>query len=175
MKGGRVNLKHRPALLIVVGGGFLMLVDTLLGWQSISVGGLAYSRNAWHGFWGVVLGLMAVAFLLNAITQAGIVEFRLRLPHRLFSLVLAPAMFVFAVIKTITDDHSAWPSYVGFVARRGSELRRLGGVSEADRAGFPDIRGRAGAGARRPRPRRGKAAEGQAPAEEPTAGPPPGP
>ncbi len=169
-----MKLKHRPALLIVVGGGFLMLVDTLLGWQSISVGGLAYSRNAWHGFWGVVLGLMAVAFLLNAITQAGIVEFRLRLPHRLFSLVLAPAMFVFAVIKTITDDHSAWPSYVGFVLagalsygawvefRKPAE--RASRTSEAEPVP-----------AQMPAPEAREAAEGQAPAEEPTAGPPPGP
>ncbi len=110
-----MKLKHPPELLILVGGGLLMLVDTLLGWQSIDVGGLTYSRNAWHGFVGIVLGLMAVAFFLNAIAQAEIVEVSLRLPHRLIAMILAPAIFVFAVIKNIDDDHSAWPAYVGFV------------------------------------------------------------
>jgi hypothetical protein len=29
----------------------------------VTVGHLTYSRNAWHGFWGVILGLMSIAFL----------------------------------------------------------------------------------------------------------------
>jgi hypothetical protein len=43
---------------------------------------------------------------LSASVHGGIVELRLRLPHRLIAIVLAPVMFVFAVIKTITDDNS---------------------------------------------------------------------
>jgi hypothetical protein len=94
-------------------GGFLIFIDTLLPWQAVTVGKLTYSRNAWHGFWGLILGLMSLAFLVNVAFQVGIFEFRFRLPYRLVSIVLAPAMLVFAAIKTINDDNSAWASYSG--------------------------------------------------------------
>ncbi|HZT54307.1 MAG TPA: hypothetical protein VE995_07980 [Gaiellaceae bacterium] len=108
-----MKLKHSPRLLLLVGSGLLMVVDTLLAWQSVEVGGDTYSRNAWHGFWGIILGLLSLAFLANASVQAGIVEFRLRLPHRYFSVLLAAAIVVFAIAKNIHDDHSAWASYIG--------------------------------------------------------------
>jgi hypothetical protein len=110
-----MKFKQSPTLLLLVLGAFLMLIDTLLAWQSINVGGLSYSRNAWHGFFGVVLGLLSVAFFLNALVQGGIVESRYRLPHRHLAVVLAPAILVFALIKNIDDSHSAWASYVGIV------------------------------------------------------------
>jgi hypothetical protein len=94
-------------------GGWLMFIDTLLPWQAVTVGKLTYSRNAWHGFWGLILGLMSLALLVNVAFQVGIFEFRFRLPYRLVSIALAPAILVFAAIKTINDDNSAWASYSG--------------------------------------------------------------
>jgi len=108
-----MKFTRSPAMTLLVLGGLFMFIDTLLSWQAVTVGHLTYSRNAWHGFWGVILGLMSIAFLLSASVHGGIVEMRLKLPHRLFAIVLAPVMFVFAVIKTITDDNSAWAAYVG--------------------------------------------------------------
>ena len=110
-----MKFKQSPLLTLLVLGAFLMLIDTLLAWQSIDVGGLSYSRNAWHGFFGVVLGLLSVAFFLNALVQGGIVETKSRLPNRLLSVVLAPVILVFAIIKNIDDPNSAWASYVGIV------------------------------------------------------------
>jgi hypothetical protein len=108
-----MKFTRSPAMALLVLGGLFMFIDTLLSWQAVTVGHLTYSRNAWHGFWGVILGLMSIAFLLSASVHGGIVELRFRLPHRLIAIVLAPVMFVFAVIKTITDDNSAWAAYVG--------------------------------------------------------------
>src|SRR5262245_44927008 len=96
-----MKFKQSPTLLLLVLGAFLMLIDTLLAWQSIDVGGLSYSRNAWHGFFGVILGLLSVAFFLNALVQGGIVESRYRLPHRHLAVVLAPVILVFALIKDL--------------------------------------------------------------------------
>jgi hypothetical protein len=110
-----MKLKHSPATMILVLGGFLMFVDTLLAWQSVDVGDQTFTRNAWHGFWGVILGLLSIAFLANVVTQFGIIELKLKLPHRLFSIILAPAILVFAVIKNIDDSHSGWASYAGIV------------------------------------------------------------
>jgi hypothetical protein len=110
-----MKFTRSPAMTALVLGGLFLFIDTLLSWQAVTVGRLTYSRNAWHGFWGVILGLMSIAFLLSASVQGGIVEFKLRLPHRLIAIVLAPVMLVFAVIKTISDENSAWASYVGIV------------------------------------------------------------
>ncbi len=110
-----MKFKHSPAVTLLVVGAFLMFVDTLLAWQSIDFGRETYSRNAWHGFWGVVLGLLSVAFLANAAAQSNVVELKFPLPHRYLSVLLAPTILVFAVIKNIDDPHSAWASYVGIV------------------------------------------------------------
>jgi hypothetical protein len=48
---------------IVLAAGLLLLIDTFFAWQEVSasIGGVevaSASANAWHGFWGVVMGLM---------------------------------------------------------------------------------------------------------------------
>ena len=109
-----VKVKRSLDQLLVLGG-FLMVLDTLLAWQSVTVGGLTFTRNAWHGVGGVLVGLLSVAFLANAVVLAGIVELRLRLPHRVLGISLAAALLVLAVLKNIADAHSGWASYAGIV------------------------------------------------------------
>jgi hypothetical protein len=109
----KVNRPLSHVLLLL--GGFFMFLVTLFAWQSVTIGNLTYTRNAWHGFWGLVLGLLTVAFLVNAAAQAGVVEFKLPLPHPELSVVLAPAILVLAVIKAIADSNSGWASYVGII------------------------------------------------------------
>jgi hypothetical protein len=102
-------------MLLIVGGGFLMLIDTLLAWQSVTVGSLTFSRNAWHGTLGLILGLLSIVFFANAITYAGIVETRLKLPYKTLAISLAPAILVIALIKFVSDDHRAWGGIVGII------------------------------------------------------------
>ena len=110
-----MKVNQPPGHLLLVVSAFLMFLVTLFAWQAVTIGHLTYTRNAWHGFWGVILGLLTVVFLVNVAAQSRIVEFKIPLPHGLLSLGLAPAIFVFAVIKAITDDNSAWASYAGIV------------------------------------------------------------
>jgi hypothetical protein len=106
---------NRPGHVLLVLGAFFMFLDTLFAWQAVEVGRLTYTRNAWHGFWGVILGLMTIVFLVNAAAQTGVLEFKLPFPRALLSIALAPAILVFAVIKTISDHNSGWASYLGIV------------------------------------------------------------
>jgi hypothetical protein len=110
-----MKVTRSPGYLLVVIGGFLMFIDTLLAWQSITVSGLTFSRNAWHGLFGFLLGLCSLAFLINAVSYAGILEIGLKLPHKLLAIVLSPAILVFSLIKNIEDSHSGWASYVGII------------------------------------------------------------
>ena len=125
-----MKFKRSTAEIILVTGGFLMFVDTLLAWQSVDVGRLTYTRNAWHGFWGIILGLLSIGFLVNAATQAGVVELKIRLPHRSMSVLLAVAILVFAVVKAIRDDNSGWASYVGIVLAVAITLAALNAWKE---------------------------------------------
>jgi hypothetical protein len=106
---------------ILLGAGLLLFIDTFLAWQKVSVevGGVeiaSASRNAWHGFWGVVMGLALIALLVWVAIQIFKVEVpNLNLPERTVTAGLAGLVFVLALLKNLVDDYSAWPSYVGIV------------------------------------------------------------
>ncbi len=105
---------------IILGAGLLLLIDTFLAWQKVSVklGDVevaSASQNAWHGFWGVVMGLALIALLVWVGLQIAKVEINLNVPEKTVTAVLAGVVLVFAVLKNLIDDYSAWPSYVGIV------------------------------------------------------------
>jgi len=110
-----VNVNRSPAMLIMLVGGVLMLIDTFLAWQSVDVGPITFTRNAWHGFFGVLVGLLSIVFLVNAVAQAGFAQIKLPVPHKLVAIVVAPAILISALIKNLDDDYSGWASYVGIV------------------------------------------------------------
>jgi hypothetical protein len=110
-----MKITRSPGTILVVAGGFLMLIDTLLAWQSVNIGGLTFSRNAWHGTLGFILGLLSIAFFANAIIYARIVEVKFKLPYKTLAIGISPAILVIALIKNIDDSHSAWGSYLGII------------------------------------------------------------
>ena len=103
---------------LLLGAGLLLLVDTFLAWQKVEVEfqGVevaSASQNAWHGFWGVVMGLTLVALLVWVGLQIAKVDINVNLPERTVTAVLAGVVLVFAILKNLIDDYSAWASYVG--------------------------------------------------------------
>jgi hypothetical protein len=105
---------------IVLAAGLLLLIDTFFAWQEVSasIGGVevaSASANAWHGFWGVVMGLMLIVVLVWVGLQVANVDLNVTLPDRLIVLVLSVLILVFAILKNLTDDYSAWASVVGIV------------------------------------------------------------
>ena len=107
---------------LVLGAGLLLLIDTFLSWQKVSVdvSGVevaAVSANAWHGFWGVLLGLLTIALLVWVGLQVAKVDLPVKLPvaDSMVTLGLGGLILLFAVIKNLVDDFSTVWSYIGVV------------------------------------------------------------
>lgn len=107
---------------LVLGAGLLLLIDTFLSWQKVSVdvSGVevtAASVNAWHGFWGVLLGLLTIVLLVWVGLQVAKVDLPIKLPvaDSMVTLGLGGLILVFAVIKNLVDDFSTVWSYIGVV------------------------------------------------------------
>ena len=102
---------------LILGGGVLLLIDTFFAWQSVESPGrrARFGENAWHGFWGVVLGLLVVVLLAWCIARLAGVQLPENMPQGIVTLVLGVLILVFALLKNLTDDYSAWASYVGIV------------------------------------------------------------
>jgi hypothetical protein len=105
---------------LILGAGVLLFIDTFFAWQKVSVkvGGVevvSATASAWHGFWGVLLGLMTIALVLWVAARAFGVALPATVPDGLLTLALGALILLFAVLKNLIDDYSAWASYVGIV------------------------------------------------------------
>jgi hypothetical protein len=100
---------------LILGGGVLLFIDTFLPWQSVSI----FSLNAWHGFWGVMLGLLVIVMLAWAGARAFGVALPVNLPQGLVTLALGGLIFLFALIKTLSDSARTWESWVGIILAAG--------------------------------------------------------
>jgi hypothetical protein len=100
---------------LILGAGVLLLIDTFLPWQKVSAFGISVSWTAWHGFWGVLLGLMTIALVAWVAARAFGVALPKEVPDGLVTLALGVLILVFALAKNLDDSYSAWGSYVGIV------------------------------------------------------------
>jgi hypothetical protein len=100
---------------LIIGAGILLIIDMFFNWQSVDVGPFTVGRNGIHGFWGVFLLLMTIAIVALAGARLAGVDLPESVPDGLISVLLGVLILLFAVIKNIADDYSAWPSYVGIV------------------------------------------------------------
>lgn len=105
---------------LILGGGALLLIDTFFAWQkvSVSIAGISttsFTASAWHGFWGVMLGLLTIAILLWVGARVYGVELPVNLPEGLATLALGGLILLCALLKTLSDSYSAWASYLGIV------------------------------------------------------------
>ena len=104
---------------LLLGGSVLLFIDTFLAWQKVTVGfggaSISATANAWHGFWGVVLCLLVIVMLAWAV--AGVLGVALpgNLPTGLVTLALGGLIFLFALLKTLTESYRGWASWVGIV------------------------------------------------------------
>src|SRR5690242_11783268 len=101
---------------LILGAGVLLWIDTFLDWQHVSAsfGGVTVGggQSAWHGFWGVVMGLMLIALLLWTAARAFGVAVPAQVPDGLTTLVLGVLIPVFALIKAISDNYVHWPAWI---------------------------------------------------------------
>jgi hypothetical protein len=150
----------------------LLLIDTFLNWQSVDVsfGGVqvaSASQNAWHGFWGIMLGLLTIVLLVWIGIKVFEVNLNINVHEAVVIAVLAGLIFLFALIKNLADDYSTLWSYIGVILAAivgvGAYLRLQ--ETELIAAGFP---GSGGGGKPTPEPAAAPpAAEGAAEAAPP--------
>jgi hypothetical protein len=124
---------------LILGAGVLLLIFTFFAWQKvdIQIAGITAASakaNAWHGFWGVMMGLLLIGLLAWVAAHTFGVAIPGGVPVGLTTAVLGIAVFVFALLKNLIDDYSAWASYVGVVL---AALVAIGAVKAFQESGEP--------------------------------------
>src|SRR4029077_7392219 len=104
---------------LILGAGLLLLIDSFLNWQSVSFAGGSIGQSAWHGFWGVLIGLMLIVLLGWVAARAFGVALPANVPDGLLTLALGGLIVLFALIKALSDSYTAWPAYVGIILAAG--------------------------------------------------------
>ena len=139
---------------VLAAAGLLLLIAMFLPWQDFgeAVGGdvaeslgvdIDATWNAWHGFWGIVMGLMVIALLAWVIARVMDVRLPIEVPDGLVTVALGALIFLFALIKNLADDYSTIWSYIGVLLAAavgyGAWLRyqEAGGTMDALKAAIP--------------------------------------
>jgi hypothetical protein len=140
---------------LILAGGVVLFIDTFFPWQKVSfhLAGISTSvtASAWHGFWGVLLGLATIAIVAWVGARSLGVELGVDLPDGLVTLALGALILLFALLKTLTESYSAWASYLGIVLAAviaagawqtfqasGERLPNMQGAGRDASAGAPD-------------------------------------
>ncbi len=112
----RFNALSRGSKVMLVAGA-LLLIDTFFAWQQVEVEefGIEASQNAWHGFWGVVLGLLTVLLVAWFVAKLAGVEINLPVSDAMLGALLALVILLFALIKILDDEFTNFWAYVGLV------------------------------------------------------------
>ena len=110
---------------ILLPAAILLLIDLFLPWQDFGneateAFGVDASWSGWHGFWGVLLGLVAIALIVWAALEIAAVDFsgmNLPVTQGALTLGLGALLLVVAIIKLLTimgDEQTFW-SYIGVI------------------------------------------------------------
>ena len=130
----RLNALGRGAQLMLAAG-VLFLISTFFNWQEVEVGPIEVGQSAWHGFWGVVMGLLAIVLIAWLVARVAGIDIPIPFSAALISAALAVLIFLFALIKVLTDDFvSAW-AWIGLVL---AALIVIGAWLEVQAAGGVD-------------------------------------
>ncbi|HXV58992.1 MAG TPA: hypothetical protein VD704_14100 [Gaiellaceae bacterium] len=143
----RLSALGRGAQLMLLGG-VLLVLDSFFAWQEVELLDIAVaSANAWHGFWGWAMGLLALALVAWLVLRLLQVELTLPVSDALLGAALGGLVFLSALLKNLTDDYSTFWSYLGVglaaLVAVGAwlELQEPGGVetlgTEASGSGGP--------------------------------------
>jgi hypothetical protein len=128
---------------LLLGAGVLLLIDMFLDWQSIDVGPFSAGENAWSGFWGIIMGLALIVLLVWVIARIFDVKLPSELPEGPIIVGLGALVFLFALLKNLTDDYSTIWSYIGVVLAAGVaygawlRFQETGGTVDSLRSSFP--------------------------------------
>jgi len=113
----RFNALGRGMQLMLIGA-VLLLISTFFNWQEIDfdlgpLGEGSAGQNAWHGFWGVAMGLLTIVLIAWIVARLAAVDIPIPVSAAMTGAVLAFLIFAFALIKNLADDYSTFWSYIG--------------------------------------------------------------
>ena len=137
-------------------GGVLLLIDSFFHWQSVSIGPITASRNAWHG-WGVIAGLLTIVLVVWLAARVAAADLRLPVSDTLAGAALAVLILLFTFLKFIVDNEFrtfwAWLGLIlAVLIAVGAWLQvQMGGGVDTLRTEASGMRDR-GAGATAPPP-----------------------
>ena len=104
---------------VVIGLGVLMLIDSFLHWQEVSVGPISAGVSMWHGL-GVLVGLLLLAILVWEAAQLAGLKIALGpLSSSMVTIVLAALLVLFTLIKVLENDFVAVWAWIGLVLSAG--------------------------------------------------------
>jgi hypothetical protein len=106
----RFNALGRGLQLMLVGS-VLLLIDMFLPWQDYF--GSEFDYKGWHGFGGVLLGLLTIVLLAWLGVRLAAVDIQLPVSATLIAAFLGFLIVIVAVLKNLVDDESTFWSYVG--------------------------------------------------------------
>ena len=98
----RLTALPRGMQLMLVGG-VLLLIDTFLHWQSVTVVGISASRNVWHG-WGVLVGLLTILLLVWLVARLAAADIKLPISDTMAGAALGSLIVLFTLIKVLADN-----------------------------------------------------------------------
>ena len=115
----RFNALGRGMQIMLVAG-VLLLIDTFFAWQKVTVSILGVEAasakaSGWHGFWGVLMGLLTIVLIAWLIARLAAVDIPLPVSTAMVSAALAGLILLFALIKNLADDYSTFWAYLGVV------------------------------------------------------------
>jgi hypothetical protein len=110
----RFNALGRGLQVMLVAGA-LLLIDTFLNWQEIETPIGDFGQSAWHGFGGVLLGILVIVLLAWIAARLAAIDIPLPVSQTLVAAALGLAIFVVALLKNLVDDYSSFWGYVGLI------------------------------------------------------------
>jgi hypothetical protein len=108
---------------LLLASGLLLFLDLFFTWQTLPQRFGSFEVTASLDGWdrlGLVLGLLTVGLLTVVIVRQTDVELSPDVPWNGITLALGAAVLVVAVLKNVTDVHSAWAAYTGVVFAAGA-------------------------------------------------------
>jgi hypothetical protein len=109
----RFNALSRGMQVMLVAG-VLLFVDMFLNWQDYDVGDIG-TFNGWHGFGGVLLGLLTILLLAWLGARMAGIDIPLPVSASLLAAAFGAAIFIDALLKNLVDDESTFWSYIGLI------------------------------------------------------------
>ena len=91
----------------------LLLIVMFFHWQEVDTALGSFGQNAWHGFWGVVMGILTIVLVARIAARLAAVDVPIPLSFATTSFVLGILIAICAVLKLLTDDYRNFWAFIG--------------------------------------------------------------